>query len=140
MGTPTPVRLSDPGWSHAVLDFWYRELQPPAWFTRDADVDDRIRQRFGGLVDEVGGAAVDDEMMASHLVRSAKTALAAVLVLDQFPRNIWRGTPEAFARDPQALAVSLRAIGLGFDRLLRRNERPWGLTPPNRPAGASAAS
>ena len=62
-------------------------------------------------------------MSAETLACGAKEALAAVVVLDQFPRNMFRGTARAFASDGPALNVASRAVALGWDRLLRRDER-----------------
>jgi uncharacterized protein (DUF924 family) len=117
MSTDLPVHLADPRWSQAVLGFWYGELQPSAWFKKDPVVDAAISQRFGGLWDGVRQSGTE------NLATGAKAALAAVLVLDQFPRNMFRGDPRAFASDSQALTVARTAIALGFDRLLRKDER-----------------
>lgn len=117
MVTNAAVRGSDEGWQAAVLRFWYRELTPPQWFRKDAAVDATIVARFGTLWQDLC------VMPAETLASGAKEALAAVVVLDQFPRNMFRGTARAFASDDLALAVAGRAIGLGFDRLLRRDER-----------------
>ena len=111
------ICVSDEGWRSAVLRFWYRELEPPQWFIKSDAVDQAIVARFAGLWEDL--RAYD----AAALSRDAKGALAAVLVLDQFPRNMFRGTARAFASDVAALAVAHRTIALGFDRLLRRDER-----------------
>ena len=113
----TGPSITDADWRGAVLRFWFRELQPAAWFVKNHAVDVQIVSRFGGLVAEVL------QQPTASLVADAKTALAAVVVLDQFPRNIFRGTARAFATDAAALEVAGSAVGLGFDRLLRRDER-----------------
>lgn len=117
MSGGAPVTPADPDWRHAVLQFWFEELEPAAWFKKDAAVDEQIRDRFATL--PVALRDVPPDQLAS----SAKGALAAVLALDQFPRNLHRGTPAAFACDPHARAVAQLAIALGFDRLLRKDER-----------------
>jgi uncharacterized protein (DUF924 family) len=74
-----------------VLAFWFGETRPRQWFAKDAAFDGLVRDRFLGL-----------------------TRQALVLLLDQFPRQIWRDTAMAFAGDPQALALSLQAVELGW--------------------------
>jgi uncharacterized protein (DUF924 family) len=117
MNDVAPLHSSDPDWPWQVLRFWFQDLDPKAWFTRSEDTDARTRRRFSLLPADL--CTVDPRLLAT----SAKGALAAVIVLDQFPRNMHRGTAEAFAYDDQALMVAQRAIGLGLDRLLRRDER-----------------
>ena len=97
-------------WIAAVDRFWFEELPSEAWFRPDEAVDAMIRARFGGLYEELkrDGAA-----------RAAATpagVLAAVIVLDQFPRNMFRGSPAAYATDAAALALAQRAVDAGFDR------------------------
>lgn len=94
----------------AVLDYWFDELQPEQLFAKDDAVDTEIARRFGHARDVVlasGAAGWRDNPDA---------LLAAVILLDQFSRNIHRGTAEAFAADPLALALTLEAIGKGWDR------------------------
>ncbi len=94
----------------AVLDYWFDELKPQQQFAKDDAVDAEIARRFGHARDVVlasGAAGWRDDPEA---------LLAAVILLDQFSRNIHRGTPEAFAADPLALALTLEAIGKGWDR------------------------
>lgn len=117
MTNTAPIRGADPDWPWRVLRFWFKELASEAWFTKSEDTDALIRRRFSQM-------PADLRLVAPQtLTTSAKVALAAVIVLDQFPRNLHRGTAEAFAYDDQALKVAQRAIGLGLDRLLRRDER-----------------
>jgi uncharacterized protein (DUF924 family) len=117
MTDTAPIRGAASNWPWRVLRFWFKELTPEAWFTKSEDTDASIRQRFSLL-------PADLRLVAHQtLATSAKGALAAVIVLDQFPRNMHRGTAEAFAYDDQALMVAQRAIGLGLDRLLRGDER-----------------
>lgn len=99
----------------AVLDFWFGAAPVYAerkrlWFGKDADADADIRRRFAGPWREAANG---------HLAgweADAGGALALVLLLDQFPRNMFRDSPDAFASDPQARAVAARAIARGFDR------------------------
>lgn len=104
-------------WAADVRLFWLVETRPEDWFKRDADLDRRITERFRDLHDAVA------EMPLADLARDAATAVAAVLVLDQFPRNMFRGTPRAFATDALARAVADRAVSTGLDAGLSKHER-----------------
>lgn len=93
----------------SVLDFWFGTQAGavrPEWFRKDAAFDDQIRQRFGALVDQAlggplgWGPAPDDR-------------LAEILLLDQFPRNLFRGQARAFAGDARARALALGLIDDG---------------------------
>jgi len=109
-------------WVEQVLHFWFAELRPAAWFRKDENVDASIRERFGDLHDEV--ARLRPEQLAT-----ARDCLAAVIVLDQFSRNMFRGSPRAFATDPLALSISQHAIAAGLDQQLDRQQR-WFLYMP----------
>jgi uncharacterized protein (DUF924 family) len=91
-----------------VLAFWFTETLPRQWFAKDPAFDALLRQRFLGLT----RSAIAGELEAWSMEPTG--ALALVLLLDQFPRQIWRETPMAFAGDPQALALSLQAVALGW--------------------------
>lgn len=92
-----------------VLTFWFSARARPLWFSTDRAFDDEIRQRFTAVVD----AAVDGALDA--WVADGDGALALTIVLDQLPRNMYRGTPKAFAADPRAREVATAAIDRGFD-------------------------
>jgi uncharacterized protein (DUF924 family) len=109
-------------WVEQVIRYWFEELRPQAWFRKDARVDDAIRERFGTLHDEV--ARIRPEQLATPLA-----CLAAVIALDQFSRNMFRGSPRAFATDPLALSIAQHAIAVGFDQQLDRQQR-WFLYMP----------
>jgi uncharacterized protein (DUF924 family) len=96
--------------SPAAVIAWWLGLGADRWFVKDSSVDDEIRARFGGAYE----AAVAGLLAAWE--ETAEGALALVLVVDQFSRNIFRGSPQAFAADPLARAVADRAIARGFDR------------------------
>jgi uncharacterized protein (DUF924 family) len=104
-------------WVGEVLDFWFRELPREAWFRKDSDVDRTIHDRFLALYDKLAVCTADD------LSASADKALAAVIVLDQFPRNMFRDTANAFATDGLALAIAKQAIARGLDQELLRERR-----------------
>jgi uncharacterized protein (DUF924 family) len=105
-------------WVTRVLDFWFEELGRPDWFGKGKPIDGEIAARFQSTYDEISASAAPASLGAD-----ADTALAAVLVLDQFPRNIFRGTPGAFATDASARAVAEAAIGAGFDSALPLDRR-----------------
>jgi uncharacterized protein (DUF924 family) len=92
-----------------VVAFW-REAGPERWFNKNADFDRAIAERF---------TSVHAEAAAGRLQNWAATpegALALILVLDQFSRNMFRGTPKAFSQDELASATARVAIDAGFDK------------------------
>jgi len=91
-----------------VVAFW-REAGPTRWFEKDAALDDEIRRRFLAAHE----AAAAGKLTAWEA--SAEGALALLILLDQFPRNMFRGQARAFASDPLARAIASRAILRGFD-------------------------
>jgi uncharacterized protein (DUF924 family) len=100
-----------------VLTYW-RALGPERWFVKDAAVDAEIRYKFQGVY----RAAVAGSL--GRWEDDASGALALIVVLDQFPRNMFRGAAAAFAADPLARAAAARAIERGFDRQATEAERP----------------
>jgi len=106
----------EPTWVADVLRFWFAELGEALWFVTRADVDAQIRDRFLSLHKCL---AADEGFTAA----APRTLLAAVIVLDQFSRNLYRGTPRAFAADPIARRLSRTAIAQGFDAGLTKLER-----------------
>ncbi|MBM3529750.1 MAG: DUF924 domain-containing protein [Alphaproteobacteria bacterium] len=92
----------------AVIRFW-TEAGPDKWYKKDTAFDTDIRTRFLGTY-EAGAAG-----RLADWERPAQGALALVIVLDQFPRNMFRGNARAFAADPLAREVAGRAIANGFD-------------------------
>src|SRR5260370_180751 len=104
------------------LAYW-RALGPKRWFVRDAAADAEIRAKFLGLYTAALAGSLgpwEDD---------ASGALARIIVLDQFPRNMFRGSAAAFAADPLARAAAGRAIERGFDRQADKEERPFFYLP-----------
>ena len=91
-----------------VITFW-TEAGPALWFAVDRDFDARLRWSFFGAQQAAARGDLDDWR------GSAEGALALILLLDQFPRNIYRGLARAFATDVKAVAVAHKAIEAGFD-------------------------
>jgi uncharacterized protein (DUF924 family) len=103
----------------SILDFWFGAPGSPehgtsrdVWFRKDPAFDEEIRRAFGNAV----ARALDGEFAA--WCATAQGALARVLLLDQFTRNIFRDTARAFAGDALALATAQAAIDAGFDQSL----------------------
>jgi uncharacterized protein (DUF924 family) len=106
-----------------VLDFWFVQTPPERWWKVDADFDALIRGRFEGLLRQAAACEL-------HGWRGdARGRLAEVIVLDQFPRNIHRGTPAAFACDPLALGLAQEAVAAGALAELTPVERSFLLLP-----------
>ncbi|NLD68092.1 MAG: DUF924 domain-containing protein [Limnobacter sp.] len=89
----------------------------PQWFVKDPAFDREIEARFGPLIEK---ALAGD---CAHWPGGPRPALALVIVLDQFTRNVFRETPRAFAGDPLALAAARRIVAEGWDRELVPMER-----------------
>lgn len=104
-------------WQRAVLRFWFGELTSDDWFTSKEETDEAIRQRFRALHDEMRIAIPAEAFLDPH------AALAAVIVLDQFSRNMFRGTADAFATDRLAVAIARNALDSGFDAALPEEQR-----------------
>ncbi len=102
-----------------IIRFWFEELSPQHWFKRDDAVDAQIRQRFLPLYEDLQTRA------AGAPPGNARDALATVIVLDQFPRNLFRGSARAFATDTLALSIAQRAIENGWDRELSAQQRAF---------------
>jgi uncharacterized protein (DUF924 family) len=105
------------GWTSDVLQFWLAESGPDRWFKKDPAFDESIRRRFLALHEAVASCDPDT------LLSDPRTALAAILVLDQMSRNMFRDTPRAFAADARALWLAQEAIARGFEAGLTRDER-----------------
>ncbi len=114
--------------SEEVLAFWFGALDEDGlasttksqrWWRKDEAFDAEIAERFGPLIDAVCG----DEREA--WLETPGEALAYVIVLDQFGRNVHRGTPRMYAEDDRALRAAQRAVEKGFDRLLPLSHRAF---------------
>jgi uncharacterized protein (DUF924 family) len=105
-----------------LVAFW-RRAGRRAWFAKDPRFDERIRRRFAAACE----AAARGELGGWEA--SAQGALALLLLLDQFPRNLYRGSARAFEADPLARAVAARAIARGFDRRTGPALRPFFYLP-----------
>ena len=100
-----------------ILKFWFEELEPKQWWVKDFELDQLIIARFS----EIHDRAARCEFAGWR--KNASGRLAEIIVLDQFSRNMFRGSPLSFAYDPLALALSQEAISAGADQLLSPVER-----------------
>ncbi len=105
-----------------ILTFW-RDAGPKAWFAKSDAFDANIRTRFEAL----HHTAARNELSAWE--DTADGALALLLLLDQFPRNMYRNSADAFASDPLARTIALRAIARGFDQQVGKDVRSFFYLP-----------
>ena len=107
----------------AVLDFWLGEVGPDGWYAGGAAIDAACRDGFADLWQ----AAQDGGL--EHWVEGTVATLAYLIVTDQFPRNIHRGSALAFATDARALAAARRAVAAGWDMAAPEPERQFFYMP-----------
>ena len=105
-------------WRADVLKFWFG-LKPEQWWQGGEELDGEIRDRFETLWGE------KRELPVTAFLTDPLTAAAAVILFDQFPRNMFRGHAEQFATDHLALAIAKRSLDKGFDAELARDERKF---------------
>ena len=100
-----------------VIKFWFEETQPQQWFQKNADFDAEITDRFMGAYKMARDGFFDEWM------KDAKGCLALCIILDQFPRNMFRGSAESYATDEKARKIAKHALDSKFDQLLSVMER-----------------
>lgn len=110
----------------SILTFWFGDPDNPdseygrqrkIWFRKDPKFDQIIRDRFSSTYQDAAQGQLQHWQAEPH------SCLALILLLDQFPRNMFRGTAQAFATDEQALATAQFAIAQGYDQPLHPVER-----------------
>jgi len=115
-----------------LLDFWFGDAtddvvvgqaQSALWWGANAETDDLIAGQFGQAASAAAAGALD------HWTGSPRGRLAVILLLDQMPRVIHRGTPGAFAQDDNARRFTAKGLESGADRLLRPIERVFFYLP-----------
>jgi uncharacterized protein (DUF924 family) len=113
-----------------VLDFWFGASgephagkRRPEWFRKSEAFDAAIRERFLSVYEEAAAGRL------AHWGAAARGLLALIVVLDQFPRNMFRGSPRAYATDRQALFAAERMVARGSDRDLAPLERQFAYLP-----------
>ena len=100
-----------------ILEFWFGEGARERWFGGGPELDALIRDRFAATIEAAAAGALD------HWVASPDGAVALCVLLDQFPRNAWRGMPRAFACDAKARRIAATVIAAGHDRRLPPEQR-----------------
>jgi uncharacterized protein (DUF924 family) len=107
-----------------VLDFWFQgDARDPRWFRKDLAFDKAVRDRFLPLYELAAGGG-----LASWLETPAE-CLALAIVLDQLPRNMFRGDPRAFAADPLAREAARSIVSQGWDRTMGEAEKLFAYLP-----------
>lgn len=106
-----------------VLKTWLEEVGPGGWYTADAETDACLRERFAALWQRAAAGTLNDWLAGPQ------GALALTVLLDQFPRNMFRETARAFASDQRARAVATAAIAMGHDRRTAEPERQFFYLP-----------
>lgn len=104
--SPDPVTAD---WAAALLDFWFNDVDEAGWWSHDPALDGRCQARFSGLWSDKRA------LPAADFLHRADEALAATILFDQLPRNMFRGTADAFATDPLARDIARGAVAQGYD-------------------------
>lgn len=120
-GTGKRIELAVPRrrWAAELLHFWFHKLAPAARFAPDPRVDEQLRRRFEWELTRLAASP------AREFLTDRLTALAAVLLFDQLPRNLYRRTPRAFACDRLARAIAKGALDRGWDKRLTLEQRQF---------------
>ena len=106
-----------------VLHFWFEDSSPDQWFTKNSDFDDDIRARFESDYNMAMEGIYDGWM------DTPKGCLALIILLDQFPRNMFRGRVQMFAGDDKALEVAKCVVEKGFDKDMTLHEKVFAYLP-----------
>jgi uncharacterized protein (DUF924 family) len=119
-----PMRVKiDPDWVPAVLNYWLNTVGPESWFDSSDEEDARCLHLFRSLWDVQRGKPVED------FLDDADTALAALILFDQLPRNMFRGDRRAFSTDLLARDIAQAAIDKGYDEAFVESARPFFYLP-----------
>ncbi|MEM7057705.1 MAG: DUF924 family protein [Pseudomonadota bacterium] len=106
-----------------ILSYWLDEVGPDGWYQSSEAADLRIRSDFLDLWQQGADGELD------HWITSTDGALALLILLDQFPRNMFRGDADAFRSDPAALRLAKQAISRGHDRKTAEPQRQFFYLP-----------
>ena len=110
-------------WANDILLFWFEELDPEDWWNKNDATDELIEERFLELWEEQKSKTADE------FLTSPETALAAVILFDQFPRNMFRDSAGAFSTDHLAQQIAEHAVDLKLDEKLSEEQRPFFYMP-----------
>jgi uncharacterized protein (DUF924 family) len=103
--------------SQSIIDFWFSERVRPLWFNSTPEFDEELRKQYADLYQD----AKADKLKGWE--DSAEGCLALVIILDQFPLNMFRGQPESFATEAKAVHVARQAVTQGLDMQLESQYR-----------------
>jgi len=107
----------------SVLKFWFETIGPDNWYKGSEETDNRIRDQFDAVYENI----IAGETSAWR--NTAEGRLAEIIVLDQFGRNMYRGTPKPFLYDVMALALAQEAVRGGFDLGLDKTQQAFMYMP-----------
>ncbi|MGL4487912.1 MAG: DUF924 family protein [Rhizobiaceae bacterium] len=106
-----------------IIEFWFAEDVAVSWFRRSDALDRAIAEQFLDVFEAADSGELD------HWKDSAPGALALTIALDQFPRNLFRGSPRAFDSDSRALDTAKFALDKGYDKLVANKQRQFFYLP-----------
>jgi uncharacterized protein (DUF924 family) len=106
-------------WAAELLHVWFHKLGPRVWFAPDPRADAMLRARFERELTALA------RRPAREFLSDPRTALAAVLLFDQLPRNLYRKSPRAYAFDPLARLIARAALRRGWDAVLSLPQRQF---------------
>jgi uncharacterized protein (DUF924 family) len=106
-----------------VLDFWFQQSEPKDWFMKSDTFDEKVRTILGPLYEKACSGDFDQWQ------ETAKGAVALCILLDQVPRNIFRGSPRSFDTDAQALEITKAALRKGYEKELSQEEQSFLFLP-----------
>ncbi len=106
-----------------IINFWFEETKPQQWFQVNPEYDELVRSKFIEIYELARQGGLDDWK------NDADGVLCLCLLFDQFPRNMFRGTPQAFATDEQGLLVAKYAISKGLDQVITPDRRRFVYLP-----------
>ncbi|MBT2132601.1 DUF924 family protein [Aliiroseovarius lamellibrachiae] len=106
-----------------IVDFWVNEVGPAGWYQGSEELDQSIRDRFEREWEAAQRGRYD------LWLTDAESALAYIILMDQFPRNMFRGSGKAFSTDRLAVAAAKRAIAAGWDKRIEEPQRQFFYLP-----------
>lgn len=102
-----------------ILDFWFKELSPEMRFAKDTKLDQKIRDRYSDIHRDASLGKL------AHWRMTPQGRLAEIIILDQFSRNMFRDSRQAFAHDALALELAQAAVAVGDDQKLTLEQRSF---------------
>lgn len=115
--------MNSDNWHHEVLHFWFEELSKKDWFMSSESLDNTIKNRFEPTHSQLS------KLNDLPTISAGFQALASIIVLDQFSRNMYRGTADAFSSDPLALKFSKQAIERNLHSSMENEQKQFLFMP-----------